>query len=262
MTYAIWCYNQIPPSTTGISPQYHVIFDDTFSTVPSFASEQQRNKQFAKLFENGYGDSVEYFVDPADAEAGRVTDNWMNAGDGEASAKAGNSEGAPDGVTEGVQDGVQEGVQDGAPQGPPPEGASEGASEGVAPGTVPFSNTNPLHRNESRPVQEPVSEVGNNNGEKSEAVDSPCYPLMSRNKQALLVNLLSLPQYAWSAAASWSQQPAAVANAGTRYAAKKDVVKRAYINEMALLLGQLGRRRQGYCDGNGSFHLLHTARSL
>jgi hypothetical protein len=140
------------PNTQHISPQYHVIFDDTFSTVPSFASEQQRNKQFEKLFNNGYEDSVEYFLDPANAEAGRVTNNRTNDGDGEASAKAGDSEGAPDGVTEGAQDGAPQEVQDGAPQGPPSEGASEGASEGVAPGIVPFSNTNPLHRNESRPV--------------------------------------------------------------------------------------------------------------
>jgi hypothetical protein len=98
-----------------------------------------------------------------------------------------------------------------------------------------------------------VSEFGNNNCEKFEAIDSPSYPLMSRNKQALLVNLLSLPQYAWSAAASWSQQPAAVANAGTRYAAKKDVVKRAYINEMALLSGDWDAVSKDIAMGMGAF---------
>jgi hypothetical protein len=213
MTYAIWCYNRIPPSTTGmspeelwsrtkstrstikrarvfgcpvyvldpklqdgksipkwnskacqgvfvgfseehsstvalvynpktqhISPQYHIIFDDTFSMVPFFANEQQQNETFEKLFENGCGNSVQYFVDPADAEAGRVTDNWTNAdnGDGVEGTGAGGSEGAQDGVPEGA-------------------GTSEGASEVVAPDTVPFSNTNPLHRNESRPVQETAS---------------------------------------------------------------------------------------------------------
>ena len=130
------------PKTQHISPQYHIIFDNTFSAVPSFANKQQRNETFEKLFENGCGNSVEYFVDPADAEAGRVPNNWTNADNGNG------VEGTEDGGSEGAQDGVPEGARHSVP---------ERASEVVAPDTVPFSNTNPLHRNESRPVQETAS---------------------------------------------------------------------------------------------------------
>jgi hypothetical protein len=38
------------PKTQHISPQYHVIFDDKFSTVPSLHSEAQRNKTWSELF--------------------------------------------------------------------------------------------------------------------------------------------------------------------------------------------------------------------
>ena len=38
------------PSTQYVSPQYHVIFDDAFTTVPSLATVEERDSTFAELF--------------------------------------------------------------------------------------------------------------------------------------------------------------------------------------------------------------------
>eukprot|EP00956_Cyclotella_meneghiniana_P008409 scaffold11297_cov41-Cyclotella_meneghiniana.AAC.1 len=50
------------PKTQHISPQYHVIFDDHFTTVPAFTDEVERNEIFAQLFTS----SRERFVDVED----------------------------------------------------------------------------------------------------------------------------------------------------------------------------------------------------
>eukprot|EP00956_Cyclotella_meneghiniana_P017490 scaffold28544_cov39-Cyclotella_meneghiniana.AAC.1 len=53
------------PKTQHISPQYHVIFDDHFTTVPAFTDEVERNEIFAQLFTS----SREQFVDVDDSGA-------------------------------------------------------------------------------------------------------------------------------------------------------------------------------------------------
>eukprot|EP00956_Cyclotella_meneghiniana_P016313 scaffold25755_cov49-Cyclotella_meneghiniana.AAC.1 len=53
------------PKTQHISPQYHVIFDDHFTTVPAFTDEVERNEIFAQLFTS----SRERFVDVEDSGA-------------------------------------------------------------------------------------------------------------------------------------------------------------------------------------------------
>lgn len=50
------------PTTQHISPQYHVIFDDEFTTVPALTTDAQRNDLFAELFTS----SRERFVDDND----------------------------------------------------------------------------------------------------------------------------------------------------------------------------------------------------
>jgi hypothetical protein len=69
------------PRTQHISPQYHVVFDDDFTTVPTRSDELTRNQQYERLFElakradeNGLIDGIgstpcERFVDPSDIDA-------------------------------------------------------------------------------------------------------------------------------------------------------------------------------------------------
>lgn len=61
------------PQTQHISPQYHVIFDAKFTTVPAFTSTEKRDKIFEELFTTSLW---EFYVDPADVDASRVTDAW------------------------------------------------------------------------------------------------------------------------------------------------------------------------------------------
>ena len=86
--------------TGNISPQYHVIFDDKFETVPSLCpSTTEIDNTFAKLFDDGRGSSLDSFLDLADVD--------------------GALEGAPEGVSEGALDGASEGVPSGLPLGSP-----------------------------------------------------------------------------------------------------------------------------------------------
>jgi hypothetical protein len=67
------------PRTQRLSPQYHVIFDDAFSTVPSLYSIEERDKRFEELFHT----SRECFLDPADADSVRppLDDEWLSPDD-------------------------------------------------------------------------------------------------------------------------------------------------------------------------------------
>jgi hypothetical protein len=50
-------------ATGHISPQYHVVFDDSFHTVPSLhSSTTEIDDTFIKLYDNGKGNAVERFV--------------------------------------------------------------------------------------------------------------------------------------------------------------------------------------------------------
>jgi hypothetical protein len=61
------------PKTQHISLQYHVIFDDTFSTISSFMTDIQRATTFEKLFDS---EAREFYIDPADVDAGKFTDSF------------------------------------------------------------------------------------------------------------------------------------------------------------------------------------------
>jgi hypothetical protein len=63
------------PRTSHVSPQFHVIFDDAFSTVPSLNSVEERDKRSEQLFSS----SRELFLDPTDVEAGveLLEDQWL-----------------------------------------------------------------------------------------------------------------------------------------------------------------------------------------
>jgi hypothetical protein len=53
------------PKTQHILPQYHVIFDDDFTTVPAASTELSRDQEFERLYET----NRERFVDPMDVGA-------------------------------------------------------------------------------------------------------------------------------------------------------------------------------------------------
>eukprot|EP00804_Cyclotella_cryptica_P001335 CCRYP_014115-RA/>CCRYP_014115-RA protein AED:0.38 eAED:-0.10 QI:0/0/0/1/1/1/2/0/180 len=59
------------PRTQHISPQYHVIFDDAFSTVPSLATVEEHDQQFEKLFQTTRKSMdlfEEHWLSPSDLE--------------------------------------------------------------------------------------------------------------------------------------------------------------------------------------------------
>jgi hypothetical protein len=65
------------PKTQHISPQYHVIFDDKFTTVPSLNSVEQRDAIWDELFKQNKN---ELFIDPDDLTLSRtlLEDQWLN----------------------------------------------------------------------------------------------------------------------------------------------------------------------------------------
>ena len=57
--------------TGHISPQFHVIFDDSFHTVPTaLGSDDQIDDAFAQLFDNGKGTARDRFADPNEVSEG------------------------------------------------------------------------------------------------------------------------------------------------------------------------------------------------
>eukprot|EP00804_Cyclotella_cryptica_P024638 CCRYP_001657-RA/>CCRYP_001657-RA protein AED:0.40 eAED:-0.13 QI:0/0/0/0.5/0.66/0.5/4/0/842 len=64
------------PRTQRMSPQYHVIFDDGFSTVPSLHTVDERDRRFEDLFHT----SCEPFLDPSgtDNDGPPLSDNWLS----------------------------------------------------------------------------------------------------------------------------------------------------------------------------------------
>eukprot|EP00804_Cyclotella_cryptica_P016247 CCRYP_005730-RA/>CCRYP_005730-RA protein AED:0.43 eAED:0.42 QI:0/0/0/1/0/0/2/0/262 len=118
MDYAVWVYNRLPqhgagldgkkipkwdsrarqgifvgfstrhsslvplilnPRTQHISPQYHVIFDDAFTTVPSLTSADERDLRFEKLFQT----ARECYIDSSDISPSTdlLDDHWLSPSD-------------------------------------------------------------------------------------------------------------------------------------------------------------------------------------
>ena len=64
-------------NTGKISPQYHVVFDDKFSTVNSLPTEDSLEEQWARIFKL----KREFYLDfEFDASGNLVTDNWPDLG--------------------------------------------------------------------------------------------------------------------------------------------------------------------------------------
>jgi hypothetical protein len=64
------------PCTQHVSPQYHVIFDDGFSTVPSLYTIEERDRRFEDLFHT----SREHFLNPSgdDNDGPPLSDDWLS----------------------------------------------------------------------------------------------------------------------------------------------------------------------------------------
>ena len=67
------------PRTQHISPQYHVIFDDAFSTVPSLTTVDEHDLCFAKLFQT----MCECFLESSDISSSvdLLEDHWLSPTD-------------------------------------------------------------------------------------------------------------------------------------------------------------------------------------
>ena len=63
------------PRTHHISPQFHIIFDDAFSTVPSLTTADEHDHQFEKLFAT----ARECFLDSLDISTSSdlLNDHWL-----------------------------------------------------------------------------------------------------------------------------------------------------------------------------------------
>ena len=64
------------PRTHHISPQYHVIFDDAFSTIPSLTSIANHDKCFEELFHSSW----KQYVNPAEFSEHQevLDDHWLS----------------------------------------------------------------------------------------------------------------------------------------------------------------------------------------
>ena len=115
---------------------------------------------------------------------------------------------------------------------------TDSANDVQSPQTQPAQPIEAPSVNPSVSWKEPVVDTVSEGATASEGATTPEGATLRRSprlKKVLLTTMVATPQYIFSAVTANIMPPAAVANVGTRYAAKKDTVKRAYINELALL---------------------------
>jgi hypothetical protein len=64
------------PQSQHISPQYHDIFDDAFSTIPALNNQADMDTPFARPFDT----SCECFIDPLNVQTDCSTlgDDWLS----------------------------------------------------------------------------------------------------------------------------------------------------------------------------------------
>jgi hypothetical protein len=184
------------PSTQHVSPQYHVIFDDEFSTIPALTSLVERDETFEKLFES----SRERFVDYEDLThlpdlelndnglpvegSDLLEDQWLSP-DEVARRNLHRNESRPTASIDDIS--VPEGAKD--PKGVPsfrvvPEGANQPSSA----------------------LPRPKRAAAEANWK-----DGPVTTRQGSRLKSALVNLLLLPQYAYNAIGNF-QAPANVSN--------------------------------------------------
>eukprot|EP00804_Cyclotella_cryptica_P021898 CCRYP_000848-RA/>CCRYP_000848-RA protein AED:0.35 eAED:0.26 QI:0/0/0/1/1/1/3/0/651 len=205
------------PRTQRISPQFHVIFDDAFTTVPSLTSESERDHHFEQLFST----SRECYIDPSDIAPNSelLDDHWLSPSDlatrnlqrQEALARSTPCLGSP---TPSQSEGVPPNHTVPPPSTPlpvpmasekdlPPPLPNPPVPEGVPvttnpPPSPPTTDNMPTELHPIPPFDGPALDRKYTQGQWKTGFSS----------------LLTLPQYALASASSWAQPPPAIANLG------------------------------------------------
>ena len=212
------------PRTQRVSPQYHVIFDDAFSTVPSLYSVEERNTRFEDMFHT----SRESFLDSggADSVAPPLDTDWLSP-----SELAQRPNAAPptpnlrpfDPMSLVPQQATPP-VPEGAPARPisPPPVEPEGDTlpspppasllhpDDLLPPTHDHPDNNPL-----LPASRYPRRVRSGTWKDGPALDRSHPLTKGRWITGFLSCLLTVPEFALSVSSTWSQPPPAVANVGS-----------------------------------------------
>ena len=213
------------PTSQHISPQFHVVFDDDFSTVPSISSPAQRDARFEQLFE--LSSARERYVDPDDVDAVGELDEWQTAADVQ------------------VDSPIPSSASSTVPVAATPSPSSTSASCSASPPS--------LHRNEQRPPisssSSPPSEQRTLRPRSSDWKDGPA--LDRNHHDGRWKTGLSILPLALSAAWEWCQRPAPIANASVNHLERCSPVRvrHSTLNELALLSGDWDTLGRDACDG-------------
>eukprot|EP00804_Cyclotella_cryptica_P007267 CCRYP_017868-RA/>CCRYP_017868-RA protein AED:0.22 eAED:0.06 QI:0/0/0/1/1/1/2/0/1188 len=220
------------PRTQRISPQYHVIFDDAFTTVPSLYSADERNQRFEALFHSSrkcYLDQTEI----ADIRSPRG-DDWSSHGPAASSPPPTQPEGSmprfdPESLI-------------------PPRSTTTTppAPEGVIPMTDSTAPEDTHQQNPSPTTSPPVSpspssrypsRVRSGTWKDGPARDRTHPATRGQWITGFLGCLLTVPEFAFSAAHTWSQPPPCVTNVGSSdgpiYSSLR--VKKSHLASLSLL---------------------------
>jgi hypothetical protein len=252
------------PRTQHISPQFHVIFDDAFTTVPSLTSESERDHRFELLFST----SRECYIDPSDIAPNSelLDDHWLSPSDlatrnlqrQEALARSTPCLGSP---TPSQSEGVppnhtvpppstplpvpmvsESDLPPPLPNPPVPEGVPVTTNPPPSPPTTDYMPTE-LH---------PIPPFGDT--PSVSATNPQRYPSRHRSGtwkdgpaldrkytqgqwKTGFSSLLALPQYALASASSWAQPPPAIANLGAHHTRRHSTtrIRHGQLSELSLL---------------------------
>ena len=232
------------PKTQHISPQYHVVFDDDFSTVPAVSSELFRNQEFERLF----GTARERYIDPLEAGADPtlsdevveppstlLDDEWLSEEDlADRNSRSGNAQ-PPVVEAEGVEPSSEgDGNDDDSDRAVMLPQEPEGAPSSM------------LHRQEQRPSYD-SDEDRPQRVKKGTWKDGPIR-LRSQNTALSLLTTT----FALSAALNWGQLPPSMSNAGGSLASRRygvSKVRHSLIEESYLLQNDWSELGRAACSG-------------
>ena len=263
------------PRTQHISPQYHVIFDDAFSTAPSLCPVAERDARFEQLF-----DTAEFFIEHDDATRANLelSPEWLTSSEREAIAareQAAAQLPLPMSVTPPVPEGAL------SPDGPPSRSVTPPQAPPLAPPLAPSASSlhtlTPSSSTESSPSMVsapssassssvPVADEDDSSVEslprlRPRRADWKSGPWYDRDHKfakgdwttTALACLLALPEYALASVSSWSSPPPLVANVGSRTGARSVFnqarVRRRQLNELALLQDDWSELGLMVCNG-------------
>eukprot|EP00804_Cyclotella_cryptica_P001528 CCRYP_003749-RA/>CCRYP_003749-RA protein AED:0.13 eAED:-0.00 QI:0/0/0/1/0/0.33/3/0/1355 len=252
------------PRTQHISPQFHVIFDDAFTTVPSLTSESERDHRFEQLFST----SRECYIDPSDIAPNSelLDDHWLSPSDlatrnlqrQEALARSTPCLGSP---TPSQSEGVPPNHTVPPPSTPlpvpmasekdlPPPLPNPPVPEGVPvttnpPPSPPTTDNMPTELHPIPPFGDTPSVSATNPQRYPSRHRSGTWkdgPALDRKYtqgqwKTGFSSLLTLPQYALASASSWAQPPPAIANLGAHRTRRHSTtrIRHGQLSELSLL---------------------------